>query len=368
MAFYFQPVNLMCLKDGFFNTICRKKYEEYLNFSFEANRDMKSVLKKENIKKFVFLPFVFLLFIGHCHAQWTEQDSLKLKRLLEKEGNIELNPNALRSMESPHLYRQHFDFDATLPTSPFPQLEHDTIMRRFRMSLQPYRGFYLYNKDPLTGAKVSFPGSMDENKYGALRRYIVPEQNGVTNYNVQPTFLGQSMKDSLNYAFEQLFNRQFWNFRQRRTAQKTLAALSAYGNSEQKKGRYEYFQIDNEEYRLEFTGKDSIRSCIEVELQSRHPVTKGLLYFRYTEMGRGTFTYYLPDGNDKHGTFSTNGRRYVLFYEGQEIIITLERWGGSFYTLRRDLTLQWRPEYNAQELEKVQIALDVMRVFRGQDR
>lgn len=194
------------------------------------------------------------------------------------------------------------------------------------MSLQPYRGFYLYNKDPLTGAKVSFPGSMDENKYGALRRYIVPEQNGATNYNVQPTFLGQSMKDSLNYAFEQLFNR------------------------------------------LEFTGKDSIRSCIEVELQSRHPVTKGLLYFRYTEMGRGTFTYYLPDGNDKHGTFSTNGRRYVLFYEGQEIIITLERWGGSFYTLRRDLTLQWRPEYNAQELEKVQIALDVMRVFRGQDR
>ncbi|RHJ38618.1 hypothetical protein [Bacteroides eggerthii] len=65
------------------------------------------------------------------------------------------------------------DFDATLPTSPFPQLEHDTIMRRFRMSLQPYRGFYLYNK-----------------------------------------------------------------------------------------GRYEYFQIDNEEYRLEFTGKDSIRYVV----------------------------------------------------------------------------------------------------------
>lgn len=152
------------------------------------------------------------------------------------------------------------------------------------------------------------------------------------------------MKDSLDYAFERLFDRRFWNFRQQRTTWKTLATLSAYGNSEQKKGRYEYFQIGDEECRLEVIGKDSIRSRVEAELQSRHHVTRGLLYFRYTEMGQGTFTYYLPDGNDKHGTFLTNGRRYVLSYEGQEIIITLERWGGSFYTLRRDLTQQWRSE------------------------
>lgn len=332
---------------------------------------MKSVLKKENTKKFVSLPFVFLLSIGYCHAQWIEQDSLNLKRLLEREGEIELNPDALRSIDSPHLYRQHFDFDETLPTSPFPQWKGDTIMRRFRMSLQPYRGFYMYNKDPLTGTKFSFPGSMDEHKYGVLRRYIVPKQNGKTNNYVKPIFLGQSMKDSLDYAFGRLFDRRSWNLRQQRTTRKTLAALSAYGNSEQKKGRYEYFQISNEEYRLEFTGKDSIRSRVEAELQSTPPVTRGLLYFRYTEMGRGTFTYYLPNGNNKHGTFSTNGRRYVLSYEGQEIIITLERWGGwggSFYTLRRDLTQQWRSEYNVQELEKVQIALDVMRIFRGQDR
>lgn len=332
---------------------------------------MKLALKRENIKELVSLLFAFLLSIGYCHAQWTEQDSLKLKGLLEKEGEIELNPDALRSIAPPHLYRQHFDFDETLPASPFPQWKGDTITRRFRMSLQPYRGFYMYNKDPLTGTKFSFPGSMDEHKYGALRRYIVSEQSGIKNSYARPIFLGQGMKDSLDYAFERLFNRRFWNFRQRRTAQKTLTALSAYGNSEQNKGRYEYFQIANEEYRLEFTGKDSIRSRVEAELQSTPPVTRGLLYFRYTEMGQGTFTYYLPDGNGKHGTFSTNGRRYVLSYEGQEIIITLERWGGwggSFYTLRRDLTQQWRSEYNSQELGKVQIALDVMRIFRGQER
>lgn len=66
---------------------------------------MKSVLKKENIRKFVSLSFASLLSIGYCHAQWTEQDSLKLKGLLEKEGEIELNPDALRSIDPPHLYR-----------------------------------------------------------------------------------------------------------------------------------------------------------------------------------------------------------------------------------------------------------------------
>lgn len=45
---------------------------------------MKLILKRENIKKSVSLLFAFLLSIGYCHAQWTEQDSLKLKGLLEK--------------------------------------------------------------------------------------------------------------------------------------------------------------------------------------------------------------------------------------------------------------------------------------------
>lgn len=338
--------------------------------------DMKSVLKRGSVKNLASLLLLFLLSTGYCRAQWTAQDSLKLKQLLEKEGEIELNKDALRSIgvgtsspyEDPHLYRKRFDFDETLPTSPFPQLGSDTIMQKFRMSLLPYRSFYMYNKDPLTGAKLPFAGDADVERYGRLQRWMMPVQSRGTNSNARPIFLGQTMKDSLDYAFEQFFNRQFWNFSQRRTARKTLAALSAYDNPEQKKGRYEYFQIDNEEYRLEFTGKDSIRSSVEAELQRDSLVKRGLLYFRYTDLCRGTFTYYLPDGNAEHGTFSTNGKRYVLNYGGQEIAITLERWGGSFYTLRRDLTQLLRPSYSPQELGKVQIALDVMRIFRGKDR
>lgn len=65
---------------------------------------MKSVLRKENIKKFVSLLFASLLSIGYCHAQWTTS-FLKLKGLLEKKGEIELNPDTLRSIDHPHLYR-----------------------------------------------------------------------------------------------------------------------------------------------------------------------------------------------------------------------------------------------------------------------
>lgn len=267
----------------------------------------------------------------------------------------------------PQLYRQYFDFDETLPSSPFPRSAADTLTKRLYMSLRPYHGIYLYNLNPVSGQRVPMSGTVGRKAYDISRRQIVPGQGGPMN-DIRLMMIGGNMGGSFKCNFNQIFSLQYWNFRQRRTTNKTLATLSAYGNSEQKKGRYEYFQISNEEYRMEFTGKDSIRSRVEAELQSTPPVTRGLLYFRYTEMGRGTFTYYLPNGNNKHGTFSTNGRRYVLSYEGQEIIITLERWGGSFYTLRRDLTQQWRSEYNVQELEKVQIALDVMRIFWGQDR
>lgn len=115
---------------------------------------MKFALKRENIKKFVSLSFASLLSIGYCHAKWATSFQ-KLKGLLEKKGEIELNPDALRSIDHPHLYRQHFDFDETLPTSPFPQWKGNTITRRFRRSLQPYRGLYMYNSDR---HEVLYPG------------------------------------------------------------------------------------------------------------------------------------------------------------------------------------------------------------------
>lgn len=148
-----------------------KLREKYLNSDFEANSkkiNMKLALKRENIKKFVSLSFASLLSIGYCHAKWTTSFQ-KLKGLLEKKGEIELNPDALRSIDYPHLYRQHFDFDETLPTSPFPQWKGNTITRVSEGVCSPTEA---YTCTTLTGTKFSFPGSMDEHKYGALHHYI----------------------------------------------------------------------------------------------------------------------------------------------------------------------------------------------------
>ena len=153
----------------------KKKYETHI--------------EKREHKEIGFSAICFLVVHWVLPCPMDRTGFPEVEGFVGKEGEIELNPDALRSIDPPHLYRQHFDFDETLPASPFPQWKGDTITRRFRMSLQPYRGFYMYNKDPLTGTKFTFPGSMYEHKYGVLRHYIVPEQNGKTNNYVKPIFL-----------------------------------------------------------------------------------------------------------------------------------------------------------------------------------
>ena len=65
----------------------------------------------------------------YCHAQeWTAQDSIRLQRLLSQEGEIKLNPRALRELESntygtpmPTTEKPWMEFDNTLPVAPSPQ-------------------------------------------------------------------------------------------------------------------------------------------------------------------------------------------------------------------------------------------------------
>lgn len=346
------------------------------------------------VVKNTFPLLVGLSSAGYCHAQWTKQDSLKLKKLLEKEGEIELNPEAVQSIDffrsgigmeiggattngnsgfalpytDPQLYRQYFDFDETLPSSPFPRSAADTLTKRLYMSLRPYHGIYLYNLNPVSGQRVPMSGTVGRKAYDISRRQIVPGQGGPMN-DIRLMMIGSNMGGSFKCNFNQIFSLQYWNFRQRRTTNKTLAALATYDNSEQQCGRYEYFHVDNEEYRLDFVGSDSIRMCVEAHLQDSCPIKKGLLYFRYTEMCRGTFIYFFPNGHDVRGTFTTNGTRYTLCYgNGQEILITLTRVGGRLFTVKRDLTKRYRHVYTLQELEKVQIVSVVTQIAKGKDK
>lgn len=345
------------------------------------------------VLKNIFLLWIGLLSANYCHAQWTKQDSLKLAELLKKEGEIELNPEALQSIDflkgsigvetngtatngnsgfaspysDPQHYRRHFDFDETLPSSPFPRVATDTLAKGMHMSLLPYHGIYLYNLNPVSGKRVPMGGMMDRKTYEISCGQIVPGQGGPMN-DMRLMMMGGSMGGSFKTDFDQMFSLQYWNFRQRRAANKTLVALAAYNNSEQQCGRYEYFHVDNEEYSLNFVGSDSIRTCVETHLQDSCPVTKGLLYFRYTEMCRGTFAYFFPDGHDVRGTFTTNGTRYMLCYgNGQEVLITITRMGGRLFTVKRDLTKRYRHAYTLQELKKVQIETVVTQIAKGKD-
>lgn len=227
------------------------------------------------VLKNIFLLWIGLLSANYCHAQWTKQDSLKLAELLKKEGEIELNPEALQSIDflkgsigvetngtatngnsgfaspysDPQHYRRHFDFDETLPFSPFPRVATDTLAKGMHMSLLPYHGIYLYNLNPVSGKRVPMGGMMDRKTYEISRGQIVPGQGGPMN-DMRLMMMGGSMGGSFKTDFDQMFSLQYWNFRQRRAANKTLVALAAYNNSEQQCGRYEYFHVDNEEYSL----------------------------------------------------------------------------------------------------------------------
>lgn len=77
-----------------------------------------------------FIPFCGLLFlvVFPCYAQeWTQQDSLQLQKLLQQEGELKLNPEALRELEmntygSPQTMTEKswMKFDDTLPEIPSP--------------------------------------------------------------------------------------------------------------------------------------------------------------------------------------------------------------------------------------------------------
>ena len=133
-----------------------KLRKKYLNSDFEANSKNKyeARIEKREHKEICFSVIRFLVVHWVLPCQMDNKFP-EIERVVGKKGEIELNLDALRSIDHPHLYRQHFDFDETLPTSPFPQWKGTTITRRFRRSLLPYRGLYMYNSDR---HEVLFPG------------------------------------------------------------------------------------------------------------------------------------------------------------------------------------------------------------------
>lgn len=99
------------------------------------------------------------------HAQWNQKDSLNLRRILNADGEIKLNPNIIKEIDfGTFAGEQMIDddkpalqFDATLP-KPFPE------KKELRLSLKPYTAKTKYNYDPIYQRKINV--KKDTWKYG----------------------------------------------------------------------------------------------------------------------------------------------------------------------------------------------------------
>ena len=86
-----------------------------------------------------------------CAQNWTPQDSLRLRRLLDGEGEIKLNPEVLKEMgvqeplgkQQISMEKQWLDFNTTLPEIP------NTPKKKVVLTLRPYTATTKYNWDPV---------------------------------------------------------------------------------------------------------------------------------------------------------------------------------------------------------------------------
>ena len=89
-----------------------------------------------------------------CAQDWTPEDSLRLQRLLEGDGEIKLNPQALKELEQsfgqPKASEEKswLRFDETLPGLPTEK------QKKARLVLRPYTGYTPYNWDPIRQCKI----------------------------------------------------------------------------------------------------------------------------------------------------------------------------------------------------------------------
>lgn len=211
----------------------------------------------------------FILFWGLLYAvafpfyaqNWTTQDSLRLQQLLKGEGEVKLNPDALKEIDMGSLLgtpkavmnKSWLDFDDTLPAS-LPGEPKKTI----KLSLRPYSANTKYNWDPIYQKKIEI--KKDTWRGEPFRELTI--RFNYTNWAKTPSDPGvretveQIEATGLRYrATERAnnmavgswqgaggvgiggldlmlpFTREFWNFKGRKRRARTLEVLRTYGDS-----------------------------------------------------------------------------------------------------------------------------------------
>ncbi|MDE5710046.1 DUF4858 domain-containing protein [Bacteroides sp.] len=147
-----------------------------------------------------------------CAQNWTPQDSLKLQRLLQGEGEMKVNPHALKELQMNMLGtpkasadRPWMDFDTSLPKEP---------KKTVRLTLHPYTANTKYNWDPVYQKKIK----VEKDTWRGDPFYALKQV---------PVYKGKAG----GYDLMTIFTREFWDVKGRKRRVRTLKELKMYGDS-----------------------------------------------------------------------------------------------------------------------------------------
>ena len=127
---------------------------------------------------------LFAAVLPLCAQDWTPQDSLRLRRLLDGEGELKLNPKALKELEQePYMgklrmseEKQWMDFNTTLPEIP------EVPKKKVVLTLRPYNARTKYNWDPVYQKKIN----IDKNTWRGNPFHELVTRKTYTNWAKRP--------------------------------------------------------------------------------------------------------------------------------------------------------------------------------------
>ena len=209
---------------------------------------------------YTIIGLLLVVVLPVCAQNWTPQDSLRLRRLLDGEGEIKLNPEVLKEMgvqeplgkQQMSLEKQWLDFNTTLPEIP------NTPKKKVILTLRPYTANTKYNWDPVYQKKIK----IDKNTWRGdpfyelkmlriysdwaktplekgIRKSIVEIEATGLRYRVTErannmavgSWQGASGGSGFTGDFMTPFTKEFWNVKGRKRRARTLEVLRAYGDS-----------------------------------------------------------------------------------------------------------------------------------------
>lgn len=198
------------------------------------------------------LGLLFTVAFSLYAQNWTSQDSLRLQKLLQQEGELKLNTNMLRELErnvfnsEPKMMdkKTWMEFDESLPYMP------EKTEKKVRLTLHPYTPTTKYNWDPVYQRKIDIDKpkmtvdfiysnwakspldagpreSIEQIEATGLRYRFTERVSNVTVGSWEGAGVGGISGLDLMYVF----TKDFWNRKAAKRRARTREVLRTYGDS-----------------------------------------------------------------------------------------------------------------------------------------